>query len=776
MLSRAGWLCLLALSALFAGGTRAELLTVGAAQSLLPGAAYLVDREQLDVQGAASRYAQGAFSPADPINVYLGFTRAPVWLHFRVGASPGSDRHAVLMISNPLLDRIELFEKSERGYLRLAEVGDTLPYHRRPILGPNFAIPLLLAEGRERDYLLRISGGAIVRFKMMLFGENHFVDQVARRDGRFGLLTGALLSVAVAIALVWLVVRESLYGWFLLYVLGIGLLISIGYGYGYRWWPEATAFQQYVIALASGLTSMAYVKFVLQMLNVGTRVPWLERAANGQVMAMAVFLSLLPFIPLMWQTLVLIALTGGLLLTPAIGLVILWRQLVSIGGMLIAVSILFSLAVFVLQVLPSAFFRSDLDHLMALSLMQQGINVVLFTASAGYRFVLLRRQDQESERQALRAVLNSQFKSDFLARMSHEIRTPLNGVLGMAQLLDDSRLNEDQRKYLGMINTSGQALMGVVNDILDYSRIEAGQLQLVRDSVSIERLLKDVRDIFYTKSLERDVPLEMSVAPGVPTVVEADASRLRQVLVNLVSNAFKFTERGQVHLSVAVENDRLIFSVRDSGMGIRPDDMARLFSRFEQLESSGARRLGGSGLGLSICRQLVTLMGGEIGVSSAMAQGSDFHFWIPLLPVVGPNEVPQAAPRDSVVEARSLRVLVAEDNDVNWCVTRGLLKRLGHEAERALNGAEALAKLEQDPCLDLVLMDCEMPVMDGLEATRRIRAHESGRHLPVIALTAHATEDYRVRCLAVGMDACLVKPVTLHALGECLAHFGGGRA
>ncbi len=412
-----------------------------------------------------------------------------------------------------------------------------------------------------------------------------------------------------------------------------------------------------------------------------------------------------------------------------------------------------------------------------------------------YDLSLHKRTEAELRRARELAEQASETKSAFLANMSHEIRTPLNAVLGMTHLALQTALSPQQRGYLEKTEAAARALLGVVNDILDFSKVEAGQLQLEDAPYRLDEVLSRVTTLAAAPARGKGVDFSVDVAPDVPMILRGDSLRLSQVLTNLVSNAVRFTEKGSIRLSVWLDATRLpggalCFAVEDTGIGIGPEQQQRLFTSFYQGDASTTRRYGGTGLGLAICRHLVTLMNGDIDVESSPGKGSRFHFCIPVnLPrpgqgsqhgefaaldtakASGVSPLRQSMPGDRYLTLlRGKCVLLAEDNPVNRQLAVELLRRLELEVLTADNGAEALAVLEQTP-VDLVLMDVQMPEMDGLEATRRIRADVRWRHLPVIAMTANAMEQDRQACLAAGMNDHLGKPIDIPRMQQLLLHW-----
>lgn len=392
--------------------------------------------------------------------------------------------------------------------------------------------------------------------------------------------------------------------------------------------------------------------------------------------------------------------------------------------------------------------------------------------------VALRRAKEAAEE-------STRAKGIFLATMSHELRTPMNGVLGCTQLLRDTSLTDQQRELIDTMHRSSEALLTLVNDILDFSKIEAGKMTLEVANVNLRALIRDVTTLTEGLASHKGLTVAVEIDADVPEEFRGDPIRLRQILFNLVGNAIKFTKQGGVTIAVAVkprlsesgETVVLQWSVRDTGIGLTPEQQAQLFKAYAQAEVSTARRFGGTGLGLMICRQLVELMGGTISVVSLYGEGSTFSYTTNLLPAIHRETDASSLGTEQSVPGEQRgpkRVLVADDNEINQVVVCKFLQKLGCQVEVARTGREAVEAISRTT-YDIVLMDCEMPEMDGYEATRAIRLREEGalNHLPIIALTGHASDEDAQKCREAGMDKVVTKPLTLPALRAGLAELLG---
>ncbi|MFW6019197.1 MAG: response regulator [Bacteroidales bacterium] len=360
-------------------------------------------------------------------------------------------------------------------------------------------------------------------------------------------------------------------------------------------------------------------------------------------------------------------------------------------------------------------------------------------------------------------------KSRFLANMSHEIRTPLNGILGMTDIMKDTSLTNEQKEYLDIISSSGDSLLEIINDVLDFSKIESSQMAIDKHPFNLEKEILGLKKIVSHKAEQKGIELKTSISEDLPATLFGDSSRIRQILTNLVNNAIKFTNKGSVKIAISKTNDKfenplLLFEVSDTGIGIQQDNLEKLFHEFSQAEIDTSKKYGGTGLGLAISKMLTEAMEGEIGVNSTYGKGSTFWFTLPL-EKTNEKQQPEKTPeqKDDSFEnkqAGSLKILLAEDNKINQQVTGTVLKKMGAEVTIVENGKIALERYQKEK-FNLFIADLQMPVMDGIETIKKIReieGKENYRHLPIVVMTASITSEIKEKCDQAGVDGYLNKP------------------
>lgn len=718
------------------------------------------------------------FKPLNRRAIVFGYKKGACWFHFRLENAAGKTLPLILQLNYPVLDHVDLYAPgaTTRPHVSL---GDSLPFAQRPLTTRAFAIPLTLENGQKQDYYLRVASTSSINVPLLLSGADNFFSHHEVEEWIHGAGFGITAGLIIYHLFLWLAVREKVYRFYVLYIGSAFMYLLCFEGMAYRLWPQSPEWNAHA--------QLVFVFLMLGMAALFTRdylrtTDWPRADQSLRSMAAAcIAAALLQFmlpLALSYQLQPVFAITtmavifGVALMRLRAGLREARLFLLS-WGLLMLMALTLSLQSFGL--FPGLPFMLTLNGMEITFILQQ----VLLALALADRVSILKRERYEQEQAIVQAEAESAAKTEFLAKMSHEIRTPMNALLGITQLLQDTPLDTVQKNYVDTLYSSGHALLNVINDILDYSKIAAGKIELEHIDFNLLDLLDECIQVFSLSAREKSLSLVCERSRDLPSHVRGDAGRLRQVLLNLLSNAIKFTDYGNIFLRVSVEEMsstrvKLRFEVEDSGIGIAPEKLSQLFESFVQADSSTSRQYGGSGLGLAISQQLVELMHGKISVESTPGQGTLFRFTV-LLKTASPA-ASQPDPRQTPISPSlysGVRALVVEDNPINQLVIHGFLQKVGIQARMASSGQEALDILDrgQEARFDLIFMDCEMPFMDGFETTRRLRFWEKQKNIEphyIIALTAHALPEHRDRCLMSGMNDYLSKPLLLSRLVEKL--------
>jgi signal transduction histidine kinase/ActR/RegA family two-component response regulator len=724
-----------------------------------------------------STLVQAREAPFEPLarkQITFGYRADACWFRFRLRNADPLPHDVLLLIDYALLDHLDLYGLDD-GVFRHWALGDMVPFSQRPLAVRHATVPLRLLAGSDTEYWLRVQTTSSMTVPLSVASRDAFLEYHLNNDWLLGVFYGVGFGLFCYHLVLWAGARERIYRFYVVHVGSSLAYLATLQGISQRLWPDSQMFPDNFPYVAGYISLISGILFARDFLET-SKWRYLDRgllAVTGLLAVLLVLQIILPPGTVTHKQGIMALLTMVMLMVT--GLYGWYRHqgqarifVLAWGTFLLMIGLLaFSIYGWI----------APLPILLTLHGMHIGIVLqqVLLSFGLAARLSALKKESLAHEQEIVRAQAESAAKGEFLARMSHEIRTPMNAVLALTELLADTRLDDRQRTYVNTINSAGESLLGVINDVLDYSKIAAGKLQLEQQTFSLPKLLEDCLTIMSASAEQKGLQVVKEYDETLPVWVTGDPVRLRQVLLNLLSNAIKFTEQGRVTLRVRTElasqrQTRLAIEVCDTGIGMSRVQVNDLFHSFQQADSSTSRKYGGTGLGLAISKQLVELMGGVIGVDSTPGHGSRFHFSIWLLNAKAPE--PQAVASQRSLDR--LRVLVVEDNTVNQMVIAALLAQLNVSARVVGSGEEALSVLEEDPgSCDLILMDCEMPGMDGYDATARIRRmHNGSEKLPIIALTAHALAEHREKCLAAGMDDHLAKPLTLKALSERLLQWG----
>ncbi len=796
-----------------AAGLRAEPVRVGAGfvrEQLGTHVDVFIDHSgKLAIEDA--RKLEDGWQPSTEGRLNYGFSDAAYWLRFELQNLDARPTEIYLRQDYALIDFLDLYVFDAKGRLEQQRIGDCLPFSAREVPDRALIFRVILPPGSRRLCYLRYQTTSSMAADVEVLARET-LDEIRRsEDPVMFLFLGVLLTIAVYNLLVYLSVRDRAYLYLVAYVLGFELftLALTGLGVAYLW-GDAIWWANFSIPILLGLLAASLIMFSHRYLRLADQVPragrvclWLAFAnLLGSLSCVLGNYGLSIRIGVGLACLATVALL--LVVTPYLAVVRKQRQarIMACSFTLFFIGVLLKiLLVFgwlpinlltrhgyeigsVVQLLVLSFGLADRVNEMRAELSQ--LNKSLESRVQKRTQQLSRARDEAESAMAV-AEVASRAKSEFLATMSHEIRTPLNGVLGMAEMLGLTALDGEQRGMLETVQSSGSALLTLIDDVLDFSKIEAGELEIEALSFDLRQAVCEVEAMVSAHAKRRGLELSVHIAEEVPSRVVSDPVRLRQILLNLCSNAIKFTEQG--HVRIVVEQTgrgsgrcQLTLRVEDTGIGIPAAKLTSIFDRFTQVDASTTRRYGGTGLGLAISKKLALLLGGDLEVQSQVGQGSAFSLYLDLyldvdLALAENPPEPKLVPSQPVAPAPSAHVLLVEDNAINQQVARGMLQRLGCRVQLAHNGQEAVQKVEQQN-FDLIFMDCQMEVMDGLEATRQIRKLEADgartRHR-IIAMTASAFEEDRRRCQRAGMDDFLSKPVRLAVLRDALERNLRGR-
>lgn len=707
-----------------------------------------------------------------------GYSRSVFWLRVDLlyrPLLPDDARNWLLELAYPPLDHLELYLPDGAGGYRLAgRTGDALPFSSRQIAQNNYLFNLELEPGKPQRVYLRAQSQGSMQMPLGLWAPEAFIEAQPARIYVLGIIYGVLLVMLIYNLFIFLSVRDTSYLYYILYIASFGLYQVSVNGAGIQFfWPDNPWWANASTPFLIGSAALFGCQFARSFLHTSEHSPWVDRtllllmALGALVMVLALVTSYatalrlatylaLAFTVVIFSAGVLAWLRG---MRVARYFIIAWTAFLA-GGVINTLMVLGYLPYSFFTMYASQFGSALEVGLLSLALADR-INAMKeerarILQQAGAELEVLNRELAESNR----------LKDEFLATVTHELRTPMNGVIGSLELMQTLKMDVELEQYQKTAAASARDMMRMVGDILALTELQAGKLYPRREPFSLRGMIDGLRAQYSARAHDKGLDFVVELEDSLPDTLEGDAAKLSQALGYLLDNAIKFTHQGQVTLRVQAAGPLagdipLRIEVLDTGIGFVTPEGGKLYQRFRQLDGSMTRQYGGLGIGLALCRQLVELLDGSLQHQSHPGQGSVFAIELTLdLPV---------QKREGRVSMRRLggtptrrpeqcTVLIVEDNAINQLVTRGMLLKLGYRVRTADNGTEALEMLRSEP-IDAVLMDCQMPVMDGFATCRALRHLPGCAELPVLAITAHSHSGDRERCLAAGMSDYLAKPV-----------------
>jgi signal transduction histidine kinase len=752
-----------------------------------------------DVRGDAtinditSPALQASFRRHDKPVLNAGYSHSVFWLRVDLAYRPQAligQQPWLLELAYPPLDHLDLYLPDGRGGFTLAQrTGDALPFASRQIKQNNYLFEINLQPYQPQRVYLRLQSQGSIQAPLNLWSPKAYMEQMPGRIYLLGIIYGVLLGMLIYNLFIFLSVRDPSYLYYILYIASFGLYqVSVnGAGIEY-FWPDNPWWANASTPFLVGSAALFGCQFARSFLHTAEHSPWVDRtllaimAVGALVMVLAltvsysVSLRLATYLALLFT---IVVFSAGL---------IAWRR-----GMRVARYFIFAWTAFliggvintlmVLGYLPNVFltmYASQIGSALEVGLLSLAL-ADRINSMKEERARILYDSGRKLETLNLELANSNRLKDEFLATVTHELRTPMNGVIGSLELMQTVPMDVELEQYQKTASASARDMMRMVSDILTLTELQAGKLYPWREPFSLRGLFSGLRTQFAPRAEEKGLGFTLEMDESLPDTLEGDAGKLSQCIGYLLDNAIKFTPGGAVTLRVAaVERGReglvLKVGVLDSGIGFSTPQDGSLYQRFHQLDGSLTREYGGLGVGLAICRKLVGLMGGGLSHQSEVGEGSHFELTVPLFLTGNGTAAASASPREqlrpgsgpALRRPEECTVLVVEDNGINQLVMRGMLLKLGYRVRCADNGADALELLRRES-VDAVLLDCQMPIMDGFATCRALRSMPSCAELPVLAITAHSHSGDRERCLAAGMSDYLAKPVKFEAL-QALLH------
>ena len=751
-----------------------------------PYLSYLEDPERsLTITDFLDGSANDKLQPSPGGALNRGYSEGAIWIRLQLtlgSASQSAAMEKVLEITYPLLDHITVFQVTGGEVTQQWETGDTLPFEQRPVDHNSYLFPITVKKNTSNDIYIRVVSSSSLRIPLMLWDPIHFYQTQKSVLLIEGLYYGILFLMFFYNACLYLTVRDSTYLYYILYIVAMAAFQSAMNGYGFEFvWPNTPMVNNYVVGISICTIAVFMMLFARQVLETEEKIPRFDAVIKVLIVIQPLLIALcfvLPYSVVIKPVILNALLSSMLMITLGIALatqtrtaklfLIAWITML-VGAMLLAAV---SLGWVEANILTTNAF-----------ILGSAIEVTLLSFTLAERMRSIQRKQTELEKDAKlmlqkaneSLIESNQLKDEFLATISHELRTPMNGVIGCLENIRGEIRDNRLAAYIDSADRSAQQMMLLVDGILTYTEIHSHGLRLDRSPFELDKLTQTLCNFYQDSAKAKGLTLEVLVSDDMPRLLIGDRRQLLQIIGNLVDNAIKFTPSGSVSVRfeanrVHEDKDTVSFLIRviDTGIGINADKSQLIFERFRQADGSFHRSHGGLGIGLAICKELSDLMGASLSFESGQ-QGTEFRLALEL-PYVKTSESPDNDTRDAeaLQLPRGLTAMVVEDNPVNQMVLKGILKKLDFEVLTAENGQIAVDTL-REKIVDVVLMDCQMPVMDGFQATREIRKLDNDNaSVTIIAVTANAMAKDRDTCLQAGMNDYLSKPVKAHQIKQIL--------
>lgn len=779
--------------AIYGGDTVIDAASIPEVLEADPYGAYLEDAERtLTIDDFI--HGTAASQLTDPAGEVLnrGYSKAAIWIRLQIEIGKTSNlpkKEKVLQIRYPLLDHIAVYQVENEKVIEQWQTGDTLPFSERPINHNSFLFPITVSSEHPTDIYIRVVSTSSLRVPLMLWDPIHFYQTQKSMLLIDGLYYGILFLMFFYNLCLFLTVRDITYLYYILYIMAMAAFQSSMNGYGFEFvWPHHPVINDYVVGVSICTIATFMMLFARKVLDTQHVMPRMDTLVKSLTTIQPVLIFLcfvLPYSLIIKPVIVNALLASLLMIVLGIALathnrtaklfLVAWITML-VGAMMLAAA---SLGWIEANILTTNAF-----------ILGSAIEVTLLSFTLAERMRSIHKKQTEIEKdakvmlqQANNSLLESnQLKDEFLATISHELRTPMNGVIGCLENIRSEIKDGKLAAYIDSADRSAHQMMLLVDGILTYTEIHSHGLRLDRSPFELQKLVQTLDNFYRDSASAKGLDFTIDVEEQVPNLLIGDRRQLLQILGNLIDNAIKFTPTGFVNVSfTANETDQvkhtanLTISVKDSGIGISAEKSQLIFEKFRQADGSFHRSYGGLGIGLAICKDLSDLMGATLTFDSS-PQGTEFHLAIEIPYVAQPEDTEENEPTTASISNEgdealpaNLTAMVVEDNPVNQMVLKGMLKKLEFEVLTAENGQVAIDIL-QDKTVHVILMDCQMPVMDGFEATRQIRTmNNDNAAVPIIAVTANAMAKDRDNCLQAGMDDYLSKPVKAHQIKQILA-------